>query len=165
MFCGLEWEFFLYIIFQGGVSLLVPCVLVSWEMLADMRISDNCLVSTGSSHDTTMSQVSRTQHWPLSLSMLVLWLLRIPSVFFDLSKTACLSKEYWISPCKLVQKQECRTLVKTRSSSSVLKIESFCLLCVILRKKNQGLLENPNVIDLIYDYLTIDKIPNLKYRI
>ena len=60
--------------------------------------------------------------WPGLMSKCI-WLLRIPSVFFDLSKTACLSKEYWISPCKLVEKQECRALVKTRSSSSVLKIE------------------------------------------
>ena len=41
--------------------------------------------------------------WPGLMSKCI-WLLRIPSVFFDLSKTACLPKEYWISPCKRVSK-------------------------------------------------------------
>ena len=55
------------------------------------------------------------------------------------SRTACLSKEYWISPCKLVEKQECRTLVKTRSSLSVLKIEHSAFIVSIVKNISCGI--------------------------
>ena len=59
-----------------------------------------------------------------------IWLLRIPSVFFDLFKTACLPTEYWISPCKLVSKagmSKSRQVIVSAKDRNTSTVNWFCV--------------------------------------